>query len=84
QGNEEKFARMAYALGLKEMDGEAVVKFLFELNSDIGIPLHLRNAGVKEEHLTTLAKLAYEDFAHPNNPKPVSEEDFLNLYRQAF
>jgi alcohol dehydrogenase class IV len=38
---------------------------------------------VKEEHLDTLADLALADFAHPNNPKPVSREDFRTLYGKA-
>jgi alcohol dehydrogenase class IV len=27
--------------------------------------------------------LALADFCHPNNPKPVTREDFLSLYEQA-
>jgi alcohol dehydrogenase class IV len=38
---------------------------------------------VKEEHIETLADLAIADFAHPNNPKPVSREDFKRLYTEA-
>jgi alcohol dehydrogenase class IV len=56
---------------------------LFDLNSRIGIPHKLRDIGVKEEHLETLADLAFADFAHPNNPKPVSRADFRALYGEA-
>jgi alcohol dehydrogenase class IV len=38
---------------------------------------------MKQEHIETLADLAIADFAHPNNPKPVSREDFRNLYNKA-
>ena len=38
---------------------------------------------LREEHLDTLADLALADFAHPNNPKPVSREDFRTLYSKA-
>lgn len=82
-GCEDKFERMAQTLGLKEHTGDSVVKYLFELNSKIGIPHHLREIQVKEEHLDTLADLALADFAHPNNPKPVSREDFRRLYAEA-
>ncbi len=82
-GFEEKFARMAIALGLNDTQGEAVVKYLFDLNSKIGIPHTLREIQVKEEHLDTLADLAFADFAHPNNPKPVSRNDFKKLYSEA-
>jgi alcohol dehydrogenase class IV len=82
-GFESKFRRMARALELKEESGEAVVNYLFDLNSKINIPHKLRDIGVKKEHLETLADLAVADFAHPNNPKPVSREDFRNLYGKA-
>ena len=80
EGFEHKFKRIARALQLKEETGEAVVKYLFDLNSNINIPHKLSDIGVKEEHIETLADLAIADFAHPNNPKPVSREDFKRLY----
>ena len=82
-GFENKFRRIARSLELKEETGEAVVNYLFELNSSINIPHRLSDIQVKEEHLDTLADLAFADFAHPNNPKPVSREDFRKLYAEA-
>jgi alcohol dehydrogenase class IV len=83
EGSEEKFRKIARTLELKNETGQGVVAYLQELNSKIGIPAQLRSIGVKEEHLDTLADLALADFAHPNNPKPVSREDFRNLYSKA-
>ncbi len=83
KGFENKFKRIARTLELKEETGEAVVKYLFDLNSKINIPHKLREIGVKQEHIETLADLAIADFAHPNNPKPVSREDFKQLYLKA-
>jgi alcohol dehydrogenase class IV len=82
-GFEDKFRRIARTLNLEEENGEAVVKYLFELNSKINVPHHLRDIGVREEHIETLADLAIADFAHPNNPKPVSRENFKQLYSEA-
>lgn len=82
-GFESKFSKMAHALALQKETGDAVIEYLFGLNSRIGIPHHLRDIGVKEEHIETLADLAFADFAHPNNPKPVSREDFKQLYLKA-
>jgi alcohol dehydrogenase class IV len=82
-GFEEKFRRIARTLDLKQESGRAVVDYLFDLNSKIGIPHKLRDIGVKKEHIDTLADLAIADFAHPNNPKPVSREDFKQLYTKA-
>jgi alcohol dehydrogenase class IV len=83
EGNEGKFRRIAQVLELQELTGEAVVQYLFDLNTRINIPHHLNEIGVKEEHIETLADLALADFAHPNNPKPVSREDFKKLYLEA-
>jgi len=82
-GFEDKFKRIARTLELKEENGEAVANYLFDLNSKINIPHKLSTIGVKQEHIETLADLAIADFAHPNNPKPVSREDFKQLYLKA-
>jgi alcohol dehydrogenase class IV len=82
-GSEDKFRKIARAMGLERENGEAVVERLFALNGELGLPVRLRDAGVREEHIETLADLAIADFAHPNNPKPVSREDFKFLYTEA-
>ena len=83
EGSEDKFRRIARTLELKDENGMAVVNYLFNLNSLIHIPHKLREIGVTAEHIETLADLAIADFAHPNNPKPVSREDFKQLYLKA-
>lgn len=82
-GFEEKFIRMAKALGIPNETGAGVVDYLFDLNDRLGIPKTLSGIGVKKEHIETLADLAFADFAHPNNPKPVSRNDFKLLYQTA-
>lgn len=82
-GFENKFRQMARVFELKEETGDAVVQYLFDLNTSVNIPHRLRDIGVKEEHIETLADMAFADFAHPNNPKPVSREDFKQLYLKA-
>lgn len=82
-GLETEFKRMALAMDLKVTTGEAVVNHLFELNQQVGLPVRLRDIGVKEEHLETLSDLALADFCHPNNPKPVTRNDFKKLYTEA-
>ncbi|QPH38785.1 iron-containing alcohol dehydrogenase [Pedobacter endophyticus] len=82
-GFEDRFQKIAQTLNLKDENGDAVVKYLFDLNSRVNIPHKLSDIGVKNEHIETLADLAFADFAHPNNPKPVSREDFKQLYLSA-
>ena len=83
EGFESKFKQIAKALNLPQQSGEAVVQYLFELNEKINIPRKLSSIGVKQEHIETLSDLALADFAHPNNPKPVSRDDFKKLYLKA-
>lgn len=83
EGFEDRFARIAAAMQLKNQNGEAVVTRLFDLNKELSLPLTLGGIGVKAEHIETLSDLAEADFCHPNNPKPVSRADFKQLYLSA-
>jgi alcohol dehydrogenase class IV len=82
-GSEHKFRKIARVMELERENGEAVVERLFALNGELNLPVRLRDVGVREEHIETLSDLAIADFAHPNNPKPVSREDFKFLYTEA-
>lgn len=84
EGCEEKFKTIAQTLGIQNETGEGVVQWIRSLNQKIGIPAQLREIGVQPEHLDPLADLAIADFAHPNNPKPVSREAFRALYQAAY
>lgn len=83
-GFEARFDKMAEFLGVVDGDGAHVVDYLFELNQRLNLPTQLQEIEVKKEHLEPLAQLAIADFAHPNNPKPVSLDDFRILYEKAF
>lgn len=82
-GCEEKFRRIARTISLEKENGQTVADYLLQLNKNIGLPVTLGEIGVKNEHIETLSDLAFADFCHPNNPKPVSREDFKKLYLEA-
>ncbi|REE00568.1 iron-containing alcohol dehydrogenase [Marinoscillum furvescens] len=82
-GFEQKFDQMASSMGLGSGQGSRLSEYLMELNRRLGLPTKLREIGVGNEHLKKLSELAVMDFAHPNNPKPVTQEDFLMLYQKA-
>jgi alcohol dehydrogenase class IV len=82
-GMNDAFANMATSMELEDPSGESLVDYLFDLNNKIGLPVNLRDIGVKDEHLETLADLALADFCHLNNPKPVTRGDFARLYKEA-
>ena len=45
--------------------------------------MSIKDYGVREEDLGSLADKAMEDPCKPGNPREVSKEDFINLYKKA-
>ena len=60
------------------------VWMISELAKSVGITQTVRDVGAKEEDFDMLAEKAMQDPCKPGNPRDVSKEDFINLYRQAF
>ena len=60
------------------------VWMISELSKAVGITQTVKDVGGKEEDFDMLADKAMEDPCKPGNPREVSHEDFVNLYRQAF
>lgn len=54
-----------------------------ELSKAVGITQTIKDYGVKEEDLEILADKAMEDPCKPGNPREVTKEDFIELYKQA-
>lgn len=54
-----------------------------ELSKAVGITQTIKDVGAKEEDFGMLADKAMEDPCKPGNPREVSREDFIELYRQA-
>lgn len=86
----EKYKKIAEAMGCNVQgmnDNEAAVaavKAVKELSLKIGIPQKLSEIGVKEEDLEQLAQSAYADVCTPGNPRDITVEDLLTLYRKAY
>lgn len=59
------------------------VWMISELSKAVGIEFGLKNYGVKEEDIEMLADKAMLDPCKPGNPREVTKEDFINLYKQA-
>lgn len=81
--SEARLTTIARVIGLNNPCAKALVRWLHELKAEIGIPSRLGAIGVPERDLNELADLAFADFAHPNNPKPVSRDDFFRIYKKA-
>ena len=54
-----------------------------ELSKAVGITQTVKDTGCKEEDLEMLADKAMEDPCKPGNPREVTKEDFIRLYREA-
>lgn len=83
EGFEARFEDMARAFGMTGGNGNQLIDTLFQLNERLGLPTRLSGIGVGEAHLEELSDLAFADFCHPNNPKPVSRADFRRIYGEA-
>ena len=55
-----------------------------ELAKAVGITETVGQVGAKEEDIEMLAEKAMEDPCMPGNPREVSKEDFMELFRQAW
>ena len=55
-----------------------------ELSKEVGITQTVGEVGAKEEDIEMLAEKAMQDPCKPGNPREVTKEDFINLYRQAW
>ena len=60
------------------------VWMISELSKSVGFTQRVRDVGAKEEDFEMLADKAMQDPCKPGNPREVSKEDFIELFRRAF
>jgi alcohol dehydrogenase class IV len=80
----DRFAVMAESVGLDDRSPGAFLRWLTDLKREIGVPAGLRDAELATDQIDTLARLAFEDACHLNNPRPVTEADFHGIFVEAF
>lgn len=87
----EKYREIARAMGVPGVDGmsqaeyrKAAVDAVKKLSEDVGIPKTLREIGVKEEDLAALSDSALADACTPGNPKDVTAELILGIYKSIY
>lgn len=59
------------------------VWMISELSKAVGITTTIKDYGAKEEDFEMLAEKAMNDPCKPGNPREVSKEDFIELYRKS-
>jgi choline dehydrogenase len=88
-GEPQKFARIAQALG-EDTRGlsvwqaaEKAVEAVYRLTADVEIPT-LQELGFCEDEIPMLAEIAYKDPQTIGNPRDLSLESYVKIYRRAF
>lgn len=85
-----RYADVAIALGCERQKDNLTtakkgVEKVKEIIQQCGLPLRLRDAGVNEEAIPTMAKDAMKvQRLLKNNPREVTLEDAINIYKEAF
>ena len=88
-GEPQKFARIAQALG-EDIRGLSVwqaaeksVEAVMRLTEEVEIP-SLRALGFTEEEIPMLAEIAFNDPQTIGNPRDLSRDSYVKIYRRAF
>ncbi len=78
----------AFGLNMEETSDEEaidkVVNAVKDLSRKLNIPQTLEEIGIPEEMLPTLADQALKDVCTPGNPREVTKEDILKIYKEAY
>jgi lactaldehyde reductase len=83
-----KYVEIAKAMNVykegmtQEEAATAAVDAVKALSIKVGIPQRLTDLGIKEEDLPRLAASAFTDVCTPGNPREVTEEIILDLYKK--
>ena len=84
-----KYVDIAKAMGVYVTDmspeeaAKAAVDAVKALSIRVGIPQHLAELGIKAGDLDRLAEAAFADICTPGNPREVTKEIILELYKKA-
>ena len=83
-----KYVDIAKAVGVykegmtQEEAADAACSEIENLSKLVGIPAHLSELGITEKDIDALADQAIEDVCTPGNPRPVTREDIVALYKK--
>lgn len=84
----EKYPRIAEAMGVdttgmsRKEAAQAAVEAVKALAIKVGIPQHLSELGITEADIPALAEQALSDVCTPGNPREVTLEDIITLYKK--
>ena len=86
----ERLRDVAQALGVNtlgmsaDMGAQAAIAAIRRLSADIGIPSGLRELGANADDIPTLAANALKDACGLTNPRPATQREIEEIFRNAF
>ena len=80
----EKMAHLATVIGLSDQSAEGFLAWLVALKRGVGVAADLSEHGLDPGLTDELVGLALADPCHANNPAPVTEADFVEVFGRAF
>jgi len=84
----EKYTEIAKACGVwkdgmsNEEAAEAACKAIEDLSARVGTNKRLTDLGITEKDIDALADQAINDVCTPGNPRTVTRDDIVSLYKQ--
>ena len=81
---EEKIIRIAKYLSLENSTFEGFIKWILELRKELQIPHTLKELINDDSKLEKMSELALKDPSTGGNPIPLSQKDFLALYKNSY
>lgn len=80
----ERFEKIGEVIGIKPHTGEAFISWLKAWKKDLGIPTNLKAINLKNDLISKLSELAFQDSCHGNNPRVCTQKDFEKIFSEAF
>ena len=87
----ERYREVARAMGVEGVDSldieaarKACIDAVQKLADDVHIPRSLREVGVQEKDLDFLAASAMADACTPGNPRDVTKEEIIAIYKSIY
>jgi len=81
---EEKIIRISKYLSLENSTFEGFIKWILELRKELQIPHTLKELINDDSKLEKMSELALQDPSTGGNPIPLSQKDFLELYKNSY
>ena len=75
------FGKMVMGMSREEA-ADAACSEIQRMSAELGIPQHLSELGITEADIPELAEQAIADVCTPGNPREVTKQDIINMYKE--